>query len=880
MSKKNIATALGKISLNPDVSMKESLENYYRYNPDTLMPLFMLSMSVQGKLSITTDVPQGSVAFGRILIEEVLAYDWVRKNASLRKVLSDAYENGASELCAVAEMPESLKQIYDTFHHYDTFTVEQEYHHRIGILYNHSSNKASDTALRQYATLMLAQGMINESIEDLGKNYLEIANDILVMSGLQPERPRLQVARTLAALLDYDYRKGGKVYNPFAGCGIAAAMLGVGDALYADGDVNDKILAVSRILNYCTSGGKMGNIVQRDSGKWEVGFRPDYILSTYRGYVNDMPAFDFCLSKCLEIDGWNGKFAGIISPKDIFERQSPQMRQALDRDWVHTIVLLPFGEVAVLIDTDKSACYRKKVRFFNGNHPMLSNVDIKALLNGDLYADFIPTRTAKQKNGFRSYIGIELEIRKGCNLVRLGDVVRKISARTYSLKGLPAADRILMTLNPDVKYDKIVPNDSNAFQRRKIANLFCPAYKLQGKALVVNDSGDLQPRIIDCSQGTAFFQGGYAFELLPDTDTSWLIGELQQDYVGRQLHPYGTDVLLHEHFSEEHVLNLVLNKPVPTADSEPDIDTNKLEAGFVLHGENTEYQIHRFLGHGYFGFAYTAGFHNLKTGEKKEVVLKELFPLKYFHRLYGKLVVNDYKQYGSFNWESDVTNFKKEAEIMNHLGQTEDSHIVPAFEVFYSKDTETYYYSMPFYSKGSLEDLQNSYFDFSEDMLIKKVVLPMCKALNLAHKNRVLHLDIKPENILVEDNGDAVLTDFGVAKQYNEDGEVIYWTSTHSVSEYAAPELKTKSDVMIRFSPLPDIYGLAATLYNLATFEEPHPITDFSDEEEDCVDRLEIQGFSEKFARAVASGLLVSTRPKDAQTFLNLFPGCENIKLK
>lgn len=59
MSKKNIATALGKISLNPDVSMKESLENYYRYNPDTLMPLFMLSMSVQGKLSITTDVPQG-----------------------------------------------------------------------------------------------------------------------------------------------------------------------------------------------------------------------------------------------------------------------------------------------------------------------------------------------------------------------------------------------------------------------------------------------------------------------------------------------------------------------------------------------------------------------------------------------------------------------------------------------------------------------------------------------------------------------------------------------------------------------------------------------------------------------------------------------------
>lgn len=87
MSKKNIATASGKISLNPDVSMKESLENYYRYNPDTLMPLFMLSMFVRGKLSITTDVPQGSVAFGRILIEEVLAYRLGKKECSLRKVL-------------------------------------------------------------------------------------------------------------------------------------------------------------------------------------------------------------------------------------------------------------------------------------------------------------------------------------------------------------------------------------------------------------------------------------------------------------------------------------------------------------------------------------------------------------------------------------------------------------------------------------------------------------------------------------------------------------------------------------------------------------------------------------------------------------------------
>ena len=101
---------------------------------------------------------------------------------------------------------------------------------------------------------------------------------------------------------------------------------------------------------------------------------------------------------------------------------------------------------------------------------------------------------------------------------------------------------------------------------------------------------------------------------MSDKETSWLIGELQQDYVGRQLHPYGTDVLLHEHFSEEQVLNLVLNKPIP-------VEQNKLETGFVLHGKSTEYQIHRFLGCGCFGFAYTAASHNLKTGEKTESYL-------------------------------------------------------------------------------------------------------------------------------------------------------------------------------------------------------------------------------------------------------------------
>jgi serine/threonine protein kinase len=100
--------------------------------------------------------------------------------------------------------------------------------------------------------------------------------------------------------------------------------------------------------------------------------------------------------------------------------------------------------------------------------------------------------------------------------------------------------------------------------------------------------------------------------------------------------------------------------------------------------------------------------------------------------------------------------------------------------------------------------------------IIKKIAM----ALVYAHKYKVIHRDIKPSNILVRDNGDPVLMDFGIAKitqsanrSITRSGEVV------GTLEYMSPEQAEgkKREIDART----DIYGLGAVLYHLLTGRPP-----------------------------------------------------------
>jgi serine/threonine protein kinase len=100
-----------------------------------------------------------------------------------------------------------------------------------------------------------------------------------------------------------------------------------------------------------------------------------------------------------------------------------------------------------------------------------------------------------------------------------------------------------------------------------------------------------------------------------------------------------------------------------------------------------------------------------------------------------------------------------------------------------------------------------------------KIALDLCEALEFAHKEGIVHRDVKPENILIDPSGRVKLTDFGLAKRV--DPESTQLTQTHfavGTPHYMAPEqLEQPKEIDHRV----DIYSLGVVLYEMLTRELP-----------------------------------------------------------
>lgn len=100
-----------------------------------------------------------------------------------------------------------------------------------------------------------------------------------------------------------------------------------------------------------------------------------------------------------------------------------------------------------------------------------------------------------------------------------------------------------------------------------------------------------------------------------------------------------------------------------------------------------------------------------------------------------------------------------------------------------------------------------------------QLLLPVARGVEYAHKRDIIHRDIKPANILVTEQGGPTLSDFGIAKLFqNENADALTATGmAMGTPEYMAPEQWTGNT-----GPKSDMYALGIILYELITGRRPY----------------------------------------------------------
>ncbi len=135
-----------------------------------------------------------------------------------------------------------------------------------------------------------------------------------------------------------------------------------------------------------------------------------------------------------------------------------------------------------------------------------------------------------------------------------------------------------------------------------------------------------------------------------------------------------------------------------------------------------------------------------------------------------------------------------------------------------SKEEEKQFFVLDFVDGMSLRNLMATYPEGKCDVqTVLRTGVDICKALQYAHSQGVLHGDIKPEDILITQEGIAKLMDFGLAKMLGEPS--ITQEGMVAGVTYVAPEIALGKDGDIRS----DLYSLGAVLYEMATGQPPFP---------------------------------------------------------
>ena len=274
-----------------------------------------------------------------------------------------------------------------------------------------------------------------------------------------------------------------------------------------------------------------------------------------------------------------------------------------------------------------------------------------------------------------------------------------------------------------------------------------------------------------------------------------------------------------------------------------------------------KYRIIRFIGSGAFGCTYEA--EHLTLG--MHVAVKELFVREYCNRdgKTGRVTVGT--EGNKARVERIRRKFVEEAMALSQMSHKGIVRVIDEFE-----ERGTAYYVMDYIKGSSLRQILNKEGRLSEGRALR-YIRQVCDALDYVHKRKRLHLDIKPENIMIDGEDNAILIDFGVSKQYDKADGKNSTTMLGCTPGYAP--LEQMGYNVGKFYPATDIYALGATLYALLTGVTPPPSNLLAVGEETL--KPLPPTISDATRRAVEAAMLTTRtmRPQSIEDFLKILDG-------
>lgn len=284
-----------------------------------------------------------------------------------------------------------------------------------------------------------------------------------------------------------------------------------------------------------------------------------------------------------------------------------------------------------------------------------------------------------------------------------------------------------------------------------------------------------------------------------------------------------------------------------------------LKIGTTL--QNGTYRIVKVLGYGSFGITYLAKAKLRTQGNlgsmnvEAQVAIKEFFMSEVNSRRSDNSSVEGSSGSVFANYRKK---FKKEAENLSKLSHPNIVKVVDVFD-----ENNTTYYVMEFIEGKNLDEYIKQKGHLSE-LEVVSVIKEVGNALEYMHSRKMLHLDIKPKNIMRKPDGTIYLIDFGLSKQFTDNGEPESSTSIGLGTPGYAPIEQSSYKQDGTFPATLDVYALGATMFKMLTGKRPPEATIILNEGFPSVE-LSNKGISDNTISTIKAAM-ISTKKERYQT--------------